>query len=379
MLAGCGAAEKLSPPMAVREAAESTANQKEGTFRLSLVGSDSDLNALFNDGAPLTDEDRKGLETFRDGHIAFSTGDDKFGLDVKVGELDHAVELRVVDKKLYGRADVAGLAKLFSASPDDVQRAVGQLAAKDGFEFLSAASAGRWIVADFTTLSGLFEDLGKQLAGGGRAVDPHPDRRPQAAMGQYKALKDAIGKALSEDVDIKKLGSDDVGDHYLGTVSSLRTFYAKVRPTLPSRWANCPFAQSLPPDSDVPDKPASLDVWIKSGRVSRLEARPGPVLTRPAPRPGPGGAPARHRPGRGLASPPRPTPCRSTSPGSSGPLRPVRRNPRGRRRRAVRATTDPAVPRGGRPHRRPGRNLRPCPPRRACPGRSRRRCGTSGR
>jgi hypothetical protein len=285
VLAGCGAAEKLSPRVALREAAQSTANQKEGTFRLSLVGSESDMNALFNRGAPLTEEDRKGLATFRDSHVTFSTGDDKFGLDVKVGELDHAVEFRVIAGKLYGRADVAGLAKLFSASPDDVQRSVQELASRDGFGFLGAASAGRWIVADFTTLSGLFEDLGKQFLGGDGQSTPTPTADPKAAMGQYKAIKDAIGKALTEDVSVKKLGSDDVGDHYLGTVSSLRAFYAKVRPVLAEQMGQLPFAQGLPPDSAVPDQPASLDVWIKSGRVNRLEVD----LAQFSPAPAPGG------------------------------------------------------------------------------------------
>ena len=38
------------------------------------------------------------------------------------------------------------------------------------------------------------------------------------------------------------------------------------------------FAEGLPAVSDVPDKPASLDVWIKSGRVSRLEFDLGQFL-----------------------------------------------------------------------------------------------------
>ncbi len=271
VLSGCAAAEKLSPRVAVREAAQSTVNQKEGSFRLSLVGSESDMNVLFNNGAPLTEDDREGLETLRNSHITFSTGDDKFGLDVKVGQLDHAVEFRVIAGKLYGRADVAGLAKLFSDSPDDVQKSVRDMAAKEGFGFLAAAAAGQWIVADFSTLGGLFEDLGKQVLGGTGQSTPTPTADPEAAAGQYSAIKDAIGKALTEDISVKKLESDDVGDHYLGTVASLRGFYAKVRPVLAEQIGQLPFAEGLPPDSAVPDKPASLDVWVKSGRVARLE------------------------------------------------------------------------------------------------------------
>lgn len=271
VLAGCGAAEKLSPRVAVREAAQSTANQKEGSFRLSVVGSEADMNALFNGGAPLNEEDRKGLEILRTSHLDVSAGDDKFGLDVKAGELEHAVELRYISSKLYARADVAGLAKLFGASPEEINLSAGEMASKEGFEFLSAALAGKWIVADFSTLKGIFENLTKQFAGGTGESTPAPTADPKATEGQYKAIKDAVSKALTEDVSIKKLKSDDTGDHYLGTVSSLRGFYAKLRPVFAQQMGQLPFAKSLPPESAVPDKPASLDVWIKSGRVTRLE------------------------------------------------------------------------------------------------------------
>jgi hypothetical protein len=39
-----------------------------------------------------------------------------------------------------------------------------------------------------------------------------------------------------------------------------------------------PFAEGLPAAGDVPDRPASLDVWVKSGRVSRLEVDLGQFL-----------------------------------------------------------------------------------------------------
>jgi hypothetical protein len=286
VLAGCGAAEKLSPRVAVREAAEATANQKEGTFRLSVVGSEADMNALFNGGAPLSEEDRQGLEILRDGHIAISTADDTFGLDVKAGSLEHAFELRYIAGKLYARADVDGLAKLFGGSTEDFDKTVAALATQPGFEFLAAAADGKWIRADLTTLKGLFEDLGKQFLGGAEdgtgGLTPTPTADPKVAAGQYQAIKDAIGKALSEDVSIKKLESDEIGDHYLGTVSSLRSFYAKVRPALEAQMGQLPFAEGLPAASAVPDKPASLDVWIKSGRVSRLEFDLGQFLPAPA-------------------------------------------------------------------------------------------------
>ena len=271
VVAGCAAAEKLSPRVAVREAAERTANQKEGSFTLSLAGSEADLNALFNEGAPLTEEDKKGLDILRASHITFSTGQDKFALEVKAGDLDHALELRYVDKKLYARADLAGLAKLFGGSPDEVNQTLRGLAAQEGFGFLAAAAEGRWISADLSTMSGLFESLEQQFLGGTGGSIPVPTTDPAAVQSQFEALKDAFGQAMSEDVTIKELESDSVGDHYAATVGSLRTFYAKVRPVLEQQMGQLPYADGLPPASAVPDKPATLDVWVKSGRVSRLE------------------------------------------------------------------------------------------------------------
>lgn len=269
VLAGCGAAEKLSPRAAVRSAVQSTADQKEGTFRLSVVGSDSDLNALFNDGAPLTDEDRAGLGVLRNSQIAVSTGRDKFGLDVKAGDIEHAIELRYVDGKLYARADIAGLAKLFSGSPDEVNQQLSELAGQEGFGFLAAAAAGKWVVADLSALGGMFDGLGKQFGLGTETSIPMPTG-PKGIPSEFGALKDAVGKALTEDVSIKDAGNDDAGDHYIATVSSLRSFYAKVRPAL-TDLGTLPMAGQLPSASEVPDQPASLDVWVKSGRVSRLE------------------------------------------------------------------------------------------------------------
>jgi hypothetical protein len=207
-----------------------------------------------------------------------------FGLDVKAGDLEHAFELRYIDKKLYARADIAGMAKLFSESPDEIAAQLGAMASQEGFGFLSAAAAGKWIVADLSTPTGLFDGLRSQFGGSTGSSLPVPTA-PQQVPSGFQGLKDAVGKALTEDVSIKELGSDDTGDHYLGTVTSLRTFYAKIRPAL-TEVGSLPFGNQLPAADDVPDKPASLDVWIKSGRISRLELDLAQFLPAPPPNTG---------------------------------------------------------------------------------------------
>ncbi|HEV7862649.1 MAG TPA: hypothetical protein VGR20_08115 [Acidimicrobiia bacterium] len=274
-LSGCGAAEKLSPRVAVRDAAKSTASQKEGTFTLSLVGSESDINALLNSGAALSDDDRKGLELVRNGQISVSAANGTFGLVVKAGNLDRAFELRYVGQKLYVRADVAELAKLAGTTTEELNATVSALASKPGFEWLSAGASGKWLSADL----GLFKDLankaGNLFGGAGVPLTTSSSSAGEKAPtdSRFKALQDAVSKALTEDIAIKKLNGDDVGDHYQGTVTSLRAFYAKIQPALQNAMEAIPIpgGQQLPPASAVPDKPASMDVWVKSGRVARLE------------------------------------------------------------------------------------------------------------
>jgi hypothetical protein len=263
LLSGCGAAEKLSPRMAVRDAAKSTAGQKDGTFTLSLAGSESDINALLNGAAPLTDDDRKSLELVRNGHVAVSMADGRFGLSVKAGNLDRAFELRYVGEKLYVRAEVAEIAKLAGMAPEELNQMVSALATKPGFEWLAAGASGRWLAADLGLFKGLAEKIGAEAGAGEKA--PTDSR--------FQAVRDAIGKALSEDITVKKLDGDDVGDHYQGTVSSLRGFYAKIQPALQDAMGAFPLpgGKQLPPATVVPDRPASMDVWVKGGRVSRLE------------------------------------------------------------------------------------------------------------
>jgi hypothetical protein len=271
VLTGCGSSEKASPRVAVRDAIKTTTSQKEGTFTLTVAGSEADLNAVFNQGQPLSDEDRQGLALLRNGHIAVSTAEGKFGLDIKAGDLDHAFELRYVDKKLYARVDVAGLAKLFGASPDEINQMIQGMSSQQGFEFLGAAAKGKWLVADFSALKNIFEGLGKQfgLDSGAAGETQGSTATSSAPTGQFQTLKDALGKAMSEDVTFEELKSDAVGDHYLAKVASMRAFYAKLRPIFEQHAGT--FGHDLPGADAVPDKPGALDVWVKDGRVSRVE------------------------------------------------------------------------------------------------------------
>jgi hypothetical protein len=268
VLSGCGAAEKLSPQLAVRDAANTTVNAKQGTFTFSLVGSADDLNAVLNDGAALSAADRQGLALLGQSNIALSTAPGLFGLDVKVGGVDHAVEVRYVGQKLYARADVPAIANLMGTSPDQVNQAVQGLAAQ-GFGFLKDAAAGKWLVADLGPLSGMLKGFAGQFGGAGTgAVGSSTPSSSGPTPGQFQQARDAIGKALHDDTSVAKQGSDSTGDHYVVTVSSARNLYSAILPVF-SQFPGA--AGKLPAASEIPDRPVTIDTWVKGGRVVRLE------------------------------------------------------------------------------------------------------------
>jgi len=270
VLTGCGAGEKISPQLAVRDAANSTVKAKQGTFTFSIVGAESDLNTVLNDGAKLSEEDRKGLQLLSQSHISLTTAQNVFALDVKVGDIDHAVELRYVGKKLYVRADVPAIAKLMDAPAEEVNATVEGLA-QAGFDFLKDAAAGKWLSADLGALGDTFKGLAQQFAGGGATggalAATTPASTPTAS--QFKQAKDAIGKALRDNTSIARQKGDSIGEHYVVTVNSLRGLYAAVLPVI-SQFP-IPGGAKPPAASEVPDRPVTIDAWLKGGRIVRLE------------------------------------------------------------------------------------------------------------
>ena len=262
VLSGCGAAEKLSPQVAMRDAANTTVHAKQGTFTFSLIGSEDDLNAVLNEGAKLSDEDRLGLRLLGQSHIALTTAPDAFGVDVKVGDIDHAVELRYVGKKLYVRADVPAIAKLMNAPADEVNQTVQGLA-DNGFGFLKDAAAGKWLVADLGPLGDMFKGFAEQFGAAGTPTPSSSGPTPS----QFKQARDAIGKALHDNTSVAKQASDSTGDHYVVTVNSARGLYAAILPV----FSQFPLPGKPPAATEIPDRPVTIDAWVKSGRIVRVE------------------------------------------------------------------------------------------------------------
>jgi len=268
-LVACGAAETLAPQVALREAAQTTLGQEHAQYTLSLVGSEDDVNALVNGGKALTDDDRKGLELLRTSRLVVSTGAGRFAADLRLGTLDRAFELRGLESKLYVRADVAGMAKLFGAEPGELDDVVTQ-AREAGFDFVADAVAGRWLWLDLNALA----KFGEEFAEKNGLPVPEGITGAEGLKGLegFTQLRDAIAAAWSENVKVERLSREGAGDHYQLTVP-LRQVYQRLAPALSGLpgLPGLPAGPGLPSADLVPDRNVIADVWVADGRLTRAE------------------------------------------------------------------------------------------------------------
>ena len=261
-VAACGkAAEVVAPRVAVREAAQSTFDGNQGRFRLSLVGDEAAIYGLLEPG----DEDRQFLDALlgssvtvsMDGGDEGTLDDDRFALEVDLGDVDRAIELRVVDKTMYVRGDVAGLVRLFEAEAGNLTDIVND-AQQAGLDFVADAVTGKWLSFDLAPLEAMAA-AGASPQGGGL---------PSLGAPQLQQVLDAVSATFGEDVDVKRLGQEDAGQHYRLTVP-LRRVYERLAPVFGDLFSMPGLVP--PPATEVPDRSVVFDVWTDDGRIRRAE------------------------------------------------------------------------------------------------------------
>lgn len=291
----CGAAELAAPRIALRQAAAQVADAQRTSFTVSFSGNEADAIALFSEGEEdVTAEDRKEMATMFHSQLSMAMDqgadradpkDDASDLDIRIGDVDHAVQMRQVDGKIYARADVRRLMEIFGGSPTDLNSFLAD-AKKMGLDFLPGAVDGGWLALDIAPLESFFKGLaksgGNDMFGG---FDP-----TNIDAGVLKPLLSAISGAYGTDVDVERLSSDGSGQHYRLSASA-RRLYQRLLPEL----KKLPMMKGLgedefPASADVPDERYELDVWVADRRITRAEFnlsqfmaaghRPGPVVLR---------------------------------------------------------------------------------------------------
>ena len=285
--AACGA-DKTTPQGRVGDAFQKLGRQKTVTLGLSFDGSTDQIYTAMKNEDGFNQDDAKLLSSLR---LSLSVSSQKsFSvLSKKASDKGSAVdfslfsddsgdqslaEIRMVDQKLYLRADIKGLEKLdtspsdskgidsFNQFVDQADQLPSNLAA------VKAAIKGQWISLDPKAWESFAKSMGSGGSGSGAAATP--TLSPQ----QQQQLVAGLEKALTANVSYAELGSKGGADHVKVTVPA-RQFTKDVATDLAPVLKQIPgFKQSDLDDAEngkgVPNKNLSVDVAVKNGSISAV-------------------------------------------------------------------------------------------------------------
>lgn len=270
-LAACGASSDVPPRQAVRQAASSIGDSGSSTFTVSLIGDDDDVVELLSDGEEVTAADRKSMLTLLHSQLQISSDDqgtetiddDLSSFDVRIGELDHAVEMRTVGTKMFFRVDAMKIAEIFDA-PEGWEDGFLDFADESGLDFAEDLLAGKWISTDAKA----FEQLAGSAAGLGGLGLP-ADGASMFGTKETQAIVDVLTAAY-EDLEITDAGRDGTGDHYVVS-ASVRDLYTRLAPAF-QKLIPIPMGEDeFPPASEIPAEKLAADVWVNDGKLERLQ------------------------------------------------------------------------------------------------------------
>jgi len=229
----CGSVKQVSAEMKVQNALDKLGDHKGATAQLSIDASADQIWAALKSESDFSRTDATTLAGLR---LTTTVSSDKPLKDVKPNDTKgavglqlstdaghtQAVEVRVVNKVVYLRADIktlAGLGGAASASDlADVNSFLGQadsLPASLGS--VKAALKGQWISFDPQS----FLDFAKSLDKSGGSPIPVPSI-PTFDAATQQQLKSALSSAIKDNAKFADAGSKDGVDHVTVTLAAAR-------------------------------------------------------------------------------------------------------------------------------------------------------------
>jgi hypothetical protein len=263
----------IAPASAFSTAVEAL-GKSNGEMTFTLRSTPRSLQELASRGGAHLSADDAGLILSSSLSISSNDGSDggarRAHLALDVGR-DRAVELRSLNDRLFVRADVRSLLRMFGADPE-VAGWLAQLGRLPGFGFVGPAVDGQWLAFDGAdTLAG---HLSRSFA---------LARRPDRAV---KGFATALGSRAS----VETVGQSEAGTHLLVSVP-VQAIYAQLVAVAGDLAASLPVGMEFPPAAQVGNGDLYLDAWIRDGRFTMLEfdleqlleltGERGPVTTGP--------------------------------------------------------------------------------------------------
>jgi hypothetical protein len=270
--AGASGAEE-DPEAALREAFEALADY-DGVELLVQLSADEAARAQLSSDRELTDEDVERLLTASlrvRARGADGDGEDEGGTAELLLTVDdeEIAELRVLDElDLYLRLDLERIDDLMDEVSDGatVDDLVADAEGLGLGELAEALRRGDWV-----RITGLEQLL--NLFGGPTGPAPEEDPEEQEALAEQ--LSEAAVRFLDEDVTVRYIDSDDVGDRVRATTdgATLRAFLDEVGRVAASRdtlGGVVPEDLTGRYDDLADDAEVSVDAWVSGGRLTRL-------------------------------------------------------------------------------------------------------------
>ncbi len=262
LVAGCGNQVSGKPPQ--QELSASVTNlgeNKQLSVTVALDGSPSDLQALSKSGGTALSPTLAGLlaagtvsvEVKSDKKLSELNATNASGIDAHlVANVDggRLVELTSVNNTLYLRADVRKLLQLANRPSllSELQSRAATLPA-----FVKAGLEGQWVSISGDAARGLLSQLGGAT--------------PNAA--QQRRLLDQVKAVLDRDVTATRVGQGGAKGDHLVLTGNVRKLGTDLVDALSSAVPGNPAASQLKP-ADLPDKPVTVDAWVKDGQLSEV-------------------------------------------------------------------------------------------------------------
>jgi hypothetical protein len=253
----CGGSSGPDPAEDPKGALVSAFENLEGesrTFVFTIQSTPESLNALASEdgGAGMTPEDAQKI---LDSSLTISTegeGEDaKAQVLANVAGNEEAVEMRVIGKDFYLRADVRGLMEQFGADTSQLESVASQAEAS-GLTFVGPAIDGEWL-----SIKGLQDQLA-QFTGG--AATPSADQTE---------LVNQITQVIKDKATVTSEGDDDAGTHLVVSLP-IRDIYQEISGSLGALGGAVPMGD-LPDPSEIPDEDVTVDVWMDGDNLSQVE------------------------------------------------------------------------------------------------------------
>jgi hypothetical protein len=299
--AACGT-DKTTPQGKVSNAFENFGKQNTVTVGLGFDGSADQIYAALKGEDDFTQADAKllaslnlslGVTSKKSFSLLGKTqstqgGAVSFALTSEESGGKSLAEIRVVDQKLYLRADIKSLEKLdtsSSASSDTAQldqflNQADQL--PSSLDSVKSALKGDWISIDpkafaafAKSMAGGSADSGSGSSSGDSTETTSPldgiPGMPKMDAATVKKLVAALKASLATNVTYKDLGSHDGADH-IQVSAPARQLAKAIGDNLAPVLKDVPGfdAKSLQDTSGVPNKTLSVDVALKGGDISAI-------------------------------------------------------------------------------------------------------------